>query len=61
MGKGLPEREDVLIKNATVWTATDQGMLENTDVLVRDGNFAAIGETSARQVVFVKSMAPVCI
>lgn len=42
--KGLPEREDVLIKNATVWTATDQGILENTDVLVRDGNFAAIGK-----------------
>ncbi|MGM0480956.1 MAG: amidohydrolase family protein [Pseudomonadota bacterium] len=41
---GLPEREDVLIRNATVWTAADAGILENTDVLVRNGKFAEVGQ-----------------
>ncbi len=33
----------VLIRNATVHTAGAQGTLQNTDVLVRDGNIAAVG------------------
>ncbi len=41
---GLPERQDVLIRNATVWTASDDGILEETDVLVRDGEFAEVGK-----------------
>nr|WP_262339828.1 hypothetical protein [Idiomarina sp. OT37-5b] len=40
---GLPERQDVLIRNVTVWTATEDGILEDTDVLVRNGEFADIG------------------
>lgn len=35
--------QNVLIRNATVHTASAQGTLQNTDVLVRDGNIAAIG------------------
>lgn len=35
--------QDVLIQNATVHTATAQGTLHNTDVLVRQGKIAAIG------------------
>ena len=35
--------QDLLIRNATVHTAGAQGTLKNTDVLVRDGNIAAIG------------------
>lgn len=35
--------QDVLIQNATVHTATAQGTLQNTDVLVRQGKIAAIG------------------
>ena len=38
-----PAREDVLIRNATVWTAGPGGVLESTDLLVRDGKVAAIG------------------
>ncbi|MDV6317096.1 amidohydrolase family protein [Idiomarina sp. HP20-50] len=41
---GLPERQDVVIRNVTVWTASDEGILEDTDVLVRDGEFAEIGD-----------------
>ena len=40
----LPERENVHIKNATVWTADEAGVLENTDVLIRNGEFYRIGE-----------------
>lgn len=41
---GLPERQNVHIKNATVWTADEAGVLENTDVLIRDGEFYRIGK-----------------
>ncbi|MDX1332906.1 MAG: amidohydrolase family protein, partial [Robiginitalea sp.] len=40
----LPRQEDVLFKNATVWTGEAEGILENTDVLVRDGKIARIGQ-----------------
>ncbi|HEX6850305.1 MAG TPA: amidohydrolase family protein [Candidatus Polarisedimenticolaceae bacterium] len=33
----------VLVKDATVWTQGPAGVLENTDVLVREGKIAAIG------------------
>lgn len=35
--------QDVLIRDATVHTATDRGTLQNADVLVRGGRVAAIG------------------
>jgi len=38
-----PAREDVLFRNATVWTSGPDGILAETDVLVRDGRIAAIG------------------
>jgi len=34
----------VLVKNATVWTAGPQGILQNTDLLVKGGKVAAIGK-----------------
>jgi len=40
----LPKQEDVLIKNATVWTNEKDGKLLNTDVLVRDGKISRIGK-----------------
>ncbi|WP_299156274.1 amidohydrolase family protein [uncultured Christiangramia sp.] len=41
--KERPEQEDVLFKNATVWTNEDEGVLENTDVLVKDGKIVKVG------------------
>lgn len=41
---GLPARQNLHIKNATVWTADEDGVLENTDILIRDGEFYHIGE-----------------
>ncbi|MCO6497089.1 MAG: amidohydrolase family protein [Chitinophagaceae bacterium] len=39
-----PEQKDVLFKNATVWTSEKEGVLRNTDVLVKNGKIAAIGK-----------------
>ena len=36
--------ENVLFKNATVWTGEAEGVLENTDVLVKNGKIAGIGK-----------------
>jgi len=40
----MPVQKDILIKNATVWTSEKEGVLQNTDVLVKDGKIAAIGK-----------------
>ena len=40
----VPVQEDILFKNATVWTSEDAGVLYNTDVLVRKGKIAKIGQ-----------------
>ncbi len=39
-----PRAENLLIKNATVWTNEKEGKLENTDVLVKDGKIAKVGK-----------------
>ena len=42
--KQPPKKENILFKNATVWTNEAEGILENTDVLVVDGKIAAVGK-----------------
>jgi imidazolonepropionase-like amidohydrolase len=39
-----PKQETILIKNATVWTNEKDGVLQNTDVLIRNGKIASIGK-----------------
>ena len=39
-----PRQENLLIKNATVWTNEKEGKLENTDVLLKDGKIAKVGK-----------------
>lgn len=39
-----PETQTILIKNVTVWTSEDAGILENTDVLLKDGKIGKIGK-----------------
>ncbi|WP_289644509.1 amidohydrolase family protein [Maribacter aestuarii] len=39
-----PKQEDILFKNATVWTSEADGILENTDVLIKNGKIARIGK-----------------
>ena len=40
----LPKAETLLFKNATVWTSEKDGILENTDVLIKNGKIAKIGK-----------------
>ncbi len=40
----MPKQENILIKNATVWTNEKDGVLENTDVLVKNGKIAKVGK-----------------
>jgi imidazolonepropionase-like amidohydrolase len=42
--KSKPQPKSYLIKNATVWTNESQGILKNTDVLIREGKIANIGK-----------------
>lgn len=42
--KEKPKAEDMLIKNATVWTNEKDGILENTDVLIKNGKIVKIGK-----------------
>lgn len=39
----LPKTEDILIRNATVWTCSKSGVLLNTDIFVQQGKIAQIG------------------
>ena len=39
-----PKAETLLFKNATVWTNESDGVLENTDILIKDGKIAKIGK-----------------
>jgi imidazolonepropionase-like amidohydrolase len=42
--KELPKAETILFKNATVWTNEKEGILQNTDVLIKNGKIAKIGQ-----------------
>ncbi len=42
--KELPKVETLLFKNATVWTNEKEGILEHTDVLIKNGKIAKIGK-----------------
>ncbi|MBA4322382.1 MAG: amidohydrolase [Odoribacter sp.] len=43
----VPKQEDILFKNATVWTSEKEGKLLNTDVLVQKGKISKIGKNLA--------------
>ncbi|MBK8611645.1 MAG: amidohydrolase family protein [Chitinophagaceae bacterium] len=40
----MPKPENLLIKNATVWTGENEGVLDNNDVLIKGGKIAAVGK-----------------
>lgn len=39
-----PKQETILVKNATVWTNEKEGILQNADVLIKNGKIAAVGK-----------------
>lgn len=40
----LPKAKNLLFKNATVWTNEKEGVLENTDVLIKNGKISKVGK-----------------
>ncbi|HNV30740.1 MAG TPA: amidohydrolase family protein, partial [Cyclobacteriaceae bacterium] len=40
----LPATETLLVKNATVWTNEGEGILQGTDVLIKDGKISKVGK-----------------
>lgn len=40
----IPKQENILIKNATVWTNEKEGIVKNTDVLVKNGKITQVGK-----------------
>lgn len=38
-----PQQKNWLIKNATIWTNTDQGILRGSDILIQDGKVRKVG------------------
>ncbi len=42
-----PQSETILIKNATVWTNEKEGILKESDVLLKNGKIAAVGKNLA--------------
>ncbi|MCJ8210612.1 amidohydrolase family protein [Mucilaginibacter sp. RS28] len=40
----VPKAENVLFKNATVWTNEKEGILQNADVLIENGKIKAVGK-----------------
>ena len=59
-----PYYDEILIRHATVWTSSDQGILENTDILIQNGKFKEIGQSlkAGRQALVIdatgKSVTP---
>ena len=52
--EAIPEVETLLIKNATVWTNEAVGVLEQADVLIKDGKISKVGtelENSGARVI----------
>ncbi|MBC2845691.1 amidohydrolase family protein [Winogradskyella flava] len=42
--KEKPKSETLLFKNATIWTNEKDGVLENTDILIKNGKISKIGK-----------------
>lgn len=41
---GLPQQQRVLVRGATIWTQTAQGVIEDADLLIDHGKIAAVGQ-----------------
>jgi imidazolonepropionase-like amidohydrolase len=41
--KELPQQKTYLIKNSTIWTNEEQGVMKNSELLIKNGKISAIG------------------
>ena len=52
----IPEQKSMIIRNATVWTNENRGVLKETDVLVVDGKIAHVGPKLDLSIIYPKRM-----
>ena len=51
-----PKAENIIFRNATVWTNEQEGILENMDVAIKEGKIIAIGKNLDELVVFPETV-----
>ena len=49
----LAKADDILIKNATVVTSSNSGVINETDILIRDGIISSIGRDISSEDAFI--------
>ena len=54
--RSLPQAENIIFRNATVWTNERVGVLKNTDVAIKEGKIIAIGEKLDELTIFPKTV-----
>ncbi|MEE2954036.1 MAG: amidohydrolase family protein [Bacteroidota bacterium] len=53
--QGSPKLENTIFLNTTVWTNENSGILENTDVAIKDGKIIAIGKNLDTTTLFINT------
>ena len=43
--KNIPKQNNILFKNATIWTNEAEGILQNSDIIISEGKIIAIGNS----------------
>ena len=43
----IPAQQNVIVKNATIWTCDSAGVMQNADLVIKDGKITAIGRNLA--------------
>ena len=51
-----PNAENIIFRNATVWTNEQEGILENTDVAIQEGKIISIGKNLDELVIFPETI-----
>ena len=52
----IPQQRSMIIRNATVWTNEDKGILKETDVLVVDGKIVHVGPKLDLSIIYPRRM-----
>lgn len=52
----IPQQQNMIIRNATVWTNESKGILKETDVLIVDGKIAHVGPKLDLSIIYPKKI-----
>ena len=54
--KIIPKAENIIFRNATIWTNEQEGILENTDIAISNGMIIALGKDLDELIVFPETV-----